>query len=64
VNKSRSQGACISAENFAGLCIAGVVRQSRFDSQGPEERASVEVVTGIVLQKQLTHAPVGTVGIN
>jgi len=30
----------------------------------PEERASVEVVSGIVLQKQLTHAPMGTVGIN
>jgi CheY-like chemotaxis protein len=61
-SKSRSESACISADNFAGLCLACAIRQSGFDSQGPEERASVEVVTGIVLQKQLTHAPLGTVG--
>ena len=61
-SKRAERNACISAENFAGLCIACAVRQSGFDPQGPEERASVEVITGIVLQKRLTHAPLGTVG--
>src|SRR5216683_7396411 len=32
-SKSRSESTCISADNFAGLCLACAVRQSGFDSR-------------------------------